>query len=158
MKQAAEERGYRATIEEPILDGAGSVDVSLTKGELRIACEISVTSTRDQELGNIEKCLAANYDQVILVSSHARHLNTLQKFITPNLELDVTERVFFLLPEAMIAHLDTLDAGAQATEETVRGYTVKVTHQQVDNEEAQARRQTIAGVIARSLNKLEDKS
>ncbi len=57
----------------------------------------------------------------------------------------------------MIAQLDVRAAGAQATVETVRGYTVKLTPQPVASEEAQARRQTIAGVIARSPNKLKDK-
>src|SRR3546814_13562556 len=68
LKQVAQERGYHTTIEEPILDGAGRVDVSLSKGDMRTGCEISVTSARDQELGNVEKCLAAGYDKVILVS------------------------------------------------------------------------------------------
>ncbi len=45
VKRLAEDRGYRATIEQPILGGVGSVDVSLERGEQRIACEISITTT-----------------------------------------------------------------------------------------------------------------
>ena len=59
IKQLAEERGFRATIEETILDGAGRVDVSLVCDEIRVACQVSVTTTKDWELGGIEKCFAA---------------------------------------------------------------------------------------------------
>ena len=151
VKQAAEERGFRATIEETILEGAGRVDVSLLRGGRRIACEISVTTA-------IEKCLAAGYEQVILVSSQERHLRTLRKFIVPELELDVAERVFFLMPEEVLAHLDGLAGETEVTEETIRGYKVKVTRQALNPEEAEARRRAIGRVIAKSLTKArEDK-
>jgi hypothetical protein len=46
-------------VEEPTPDGKGSVDVALERAGWRLACEISVTSTVEQEVGNIEKCLTA---------------------------------------------------------------------------------------------------
>jgi hypothetical protein len=61
LKQVGEDRGFRATIEQQITGGAGSVDISLERDGKRIACEISVTSTSEQELGNVRKCLAAEY-------------------------------------------------------------------------------------------------
>jgi hypothetical protein len=156
VKQAAEERGFRATIEETILEGAGRVDVSLSRGDRRIACEISVTTAREQELGNIEKCLAAGYEQVILVSSQERHLRTLRKFIVPELELALAERVFFLMPEEVLAHLDGLAGETEVTEETIRGYKVKVTRQALSPEEVEARRRAIGQVIAKSVAKARE--
>jgi hypothetical protein len=158
IKQAAEAKGFRAVIEEPILDGAGRVDVSLTLGATRVACEISVTSTKEQELGNIEKCLTAGYDTVIVVSKIERQLATLRKCILPQLEPKAVERVRFCLPEELVGYLDVLAAMGEVSEETVRGYKVKVTRQPVSDAEAQARKAAIASVIAKSLGSLSDKA
>lgn len=70
VKQLAEERSFKASIEEPILDGAGRVDVHLSQGERKIAVEISVTTGRDWELQNVEKCLSAGYEEVLVVSTN----------------------------------------------------------------------------------------
>ena len=155
LKQMAEERGYRAVIEEPILEGAGRVDVSLSKGDTRIACEISVNTKGDQELGNIEKCIAAGYAQVILVAPEQRHLNTMRKFIGGHLEAEETEKVQYLLPDEFMAYLDGVRATGEATEEMVRGYKVKVAHRVVSEADAEARRKAISLVLARSLGRLK---
>ena len=86
IKTLAEERGFRASIEQSILSGAGSVDVALMRGDRKIAFEISVTTKQDQELGNIEKCIAAGYNDIVLVGSNERHITSLAKFIEENLE------------------------------------------------------------------------
>ena len=151
VKEAAEQCGFRAVIEEQILEGAGRVDVSITRGDRRIACEISVTSSRDQELGNVEKCLAAGYDEVLLVTPTERQLETLKRFLSRHLEPKDAEKVHFLLPDAAIAHLGSADGATSVTEETIRGYRVKVTRQAINPAEAAQRRAVIAGVIAQSL-------
>ena len=46
LKRLAEERGFRATIEETILNGDGQVDVSLALGKRRIACENGYTEDK----------------------------------------------------------------------------------------------------------------
>jgi hypothetical protein len=70
---------YRAVIEELVLDGIGRVDVSLTRDALNVACEISVTTGRDHEIENLEKCLAAEYLRVTLVSTDAWYLSPMEK-------------------------------------------------------------------------------
>lgn len=153
FKQLAEERGFRATIEETILDGSGQVDVSLLRGNRRIACEISVTTNQDHELGNVEKCLAAGYAEVVLVGSNERHIKALAKFIEENLEENERGKVRYIAPEGVTEYLDSLGDIPLPTEQTVRGYKVRTVQQVVDPKEAGARRQAIAGVIARSLRK-----
>ena len=155
IKQLAEDRGFRASIEESILAGAGRVDVSLVRGELRIACEISVTTNRDQELGNIEKCIAAGYAQVILVGNNERHIKSLGKFIEENLDESEQGKVRYATPENFIEYLDSLGV-PQPTEQTVRGYKVRTVQQVLDPKEADARRKAVAGVIARSLKTTKD--
>jgi hypothetical protein len=153
IKQLADERGFRTSIEEVILDGAGRVDVSLVRGERRIACEISVTTGRDHELGNIEKCLAAGYTEIVLVGSNERHIKSLTKFIDENLEESERGKVRYAVPESLIEYLDSLGEPPLPTEQMVRGYKVRTVQQPVDPKEANARRQAIVGVLARSLKK-----
>uniref|UniRef100_E6Q5Q6 Type IV secretion system coupling protein TraD DNA-binding domain-containing protein n=1 Tax=mine drainage metagenome TaxID=410659 RepID=E6Q5Q6_9ZZZZ len=156
IKQLAEERGFRASIEESILEGAGRVDVALVRGEQRIAFEISVTTNRDHELGNVEKCLAAGYAEIVLVGSNERHAKSLGTFIKENLEEEDQGKVRYFAPEGLTQYLDSLGEPPQPTEETVRGYKVRTVQQVVDPKEAGARRQAIAEVIARSLRKSKD--
>lgn len=153
FKQLAEERGFRASIEETILDGAGRVDVSLVRGESRIACEISVTTNQDHELGNVEKCLAAGYTEVVLVGSNERHIKALAKFVEENLDENERGKVRYVVPERLTEYLDSLGEIPQPIEQTVRGYKVRTVQQVVDPKEAGARRQAIAEVIARSLKR-----
>lgn len=158
FKQLAEERGFRASIEETILDGVGRVDVSLVRGDSRIACEISVTTNQDHELGNVEKCLAAGYTEVVLVGSNERHIKALAKFVEENLDESERGKVRYVLPERLTEYLDSLGEVPKPTEQTVRGYKVRTVQQVVDPNEAGARRQAIAEVIARSLKKSKSAS
>jgi hypothetical protein len=45
------------TVEKPILDGLGSVDVALEKDSHLVACEISVRTDAKHEPGDVQKCL-----------------------------------------------------------------------------------------------------
>jgi hypothetical protein len=155
IKTLAEERGFRASIEQSILSGAGSVDIALVRGDRKIAFEISVTTNQDHELGNIEKCMAAGYSDIVLVGSNERHIKSLAKFIEENLEEKDRGKVRYFAPEQLIEYLDSLGT-PKPTEQTVRGYKVKTVQQLVDPKDAEARRQAIAGVIARSLKKSKD--
>jgi hypothetical protein len=127
------------------------VVVSLSRGGHRVAIEISVSTTRDQELGNVEKCLAAAYDEVILVGRSARHVETLSRFVGGALDEGVRQKVRYLVPESVVEYLQSLPIAPETTEATVRGYRVKTVRQATDPAEAAKRRAAIAGVIARSL-------
>ena len=156
IKQLAEERGFRASIEDTILEGAGRVDVALLRGDQRIAFEISITTNEDHELGNVEKCLAAGYNRVVLVGRNERHAKALGKFIEENLEERDQGKTSYVEPDGLIEYLDLLGQPPEPTEQTVRGYKVRTVQQVVDPKEAGARRQAIAEVIARSLRKSKD--
>jgi hypothetical protein len=149
LKLAAQERGFHAVIEEPVLEGAGRVDLSLTKDGLRIACEISVTTGVDWELGNVEKCIAAGYDQVILVAADERQRKALKKKVAARLDADTCTKVRCLSPDEVIALLD--EDRATPNEEVVRGYKVRVTRASLDPEDMRRRREAIASILARSL-------
>lgn len=156
IKQLAEERGFRATIEETILDGAGRVDVSLVREKIRVACQVSVTTTKDWELGGIEKCIAAGYTEVVLVLNTERQIKKLSKFVEENLDPKDQGRVRYIASEGIIEFLDGLGKFTP-TEQVVRGYKVRTVQQATDSEDAASRRKAISEVIARSLQKGKDK-
>lgn len=154
IKQLAEERGFRATIEESILDGAGRVDVSLVRADTKVACQVSVTTTKDWELGGVEKCLAAGYREVLLVGTSDRHMKTLAKFVEENLDTQHQGRVRYLTVESLVDYFTAISA-PEATSDVVRGYKVRTRQQPVGTEEAALRRKAITGVIARSIQKVK---
>ena len=67
IKRFAEDRRFTVTIEKRVLDGHGHVDVALERGDITIACEISVSTRLDHEINNLTKCLAAGFDHAVLV-------------------------------------------------------------------------------------------
>lgn len=151
IKELGEERGFRATIEESIHDGSGRVDVILRRQKLSFAFEISVTTTKDHELANVEKCLALPFTHVIMMASHAKHLKGLSMHIGKALEEEETKRVSFLLPEDLPGFLDGYPLVDAPKEKVVKGYTVRSRAAVVNPTEAVARRRAIASVVARSL-------
>jgi len=63
----AESLDYTVSIEEFVLDGTGRADVVLRRGKQSIACEISVTTTVEHEVGNVTKCLKAGFKRVAMI-------------------------------------------------------------------------------------------
>lgn len=113
IKRWAEGRGYEVTIEKPILDGLGWVDVALQSGERSIACEISVSTAADHELGNVQKCLAAGFGEVILVSSEKSLLTAVKHAAIAALTPQQYKLVKFLTPEQVFAYIESQEATAE---------------------------------------------
>lgn len=157
IKRWAEDRGWRAIIEKQILDGLGSVDVALEKEGQSIACEISVTSTSEQEIGNVQKCVAAGFDHIFVLSTERKALAKIERLLDEALSRDRRDRVRCLTPEEAFAFLETLDAQSAATEQTVRGYKVKVRYQPLSEEEKKARKEAISKVILDAMKRMKRK-
>ena len=130
LAQWGQGMGYKATIEMPTPDG-GSVDVVLEKDARRIACEVSVTSTVEQELGNLRKCLAGDFGDVFMICVEAKTLNELKKAAEKEFEATALAKVHFVSPEELFSTPDLLDGGVPR-EQTVRGYKVRVTRKVLD--------------------------
>lgn len=157
IRAAAQERGFLVTAEDTVLDGAGRVDLSLSRDDCRIACEISVTTSPEHELGNVLKCLAAGYDQVLVISARDRHLKEIEKHVSAHLPADQGSQVLYLSPDDAIAVLSAAPSTA-ATEKTIRGYKVRVSHQPVSSAEGQARRDAVNKLIAQSVRSMRERS
>ncbi len=154
VKRWGEARGLRVTVEQPIESG-GSVDVVLSREGWRLACEISVSSTVEQEIGNVEKCLAAGFSQVALISLKKTLLAKVRTALAGRLSETDRERVLYLSPEELSSFLDSLPS-VEAGTEMVGGYKVTVSYRPTDAAEREAKRRAVSGVIAKSLRKLRD--
>jgi predicted DNA-binding transcriptional regulator AlpA len=112
IKRWAEGRGYGVIIEKPILNGLGSVDVALTKGSRSIACEISVTTDAEHEISNVQKCLAAGFEEVIFISSEKKVLTSVRHALVAALSSAQYRQLKFLTPEETFSFVDNLEAKA----------------------------------------------
>lgn len=155
IKKMAEQRGYRAVIEEPTPDGAGRVDVGLERDGERIACEISVTTSDEHELHNIEKCLRAGYDKVLVCSPEKKNLETIRKLITEKLSQSDLDKVKLFEPEELFLFLDDQVAQETSTEQRIKGYRVKVQYQAVSEAEKKQKREAVAQIIVQAMRRMK---
>jgi type IV secretory system conjugative DNA transfer VirD4/TraG family protein/type IV secretion system coupling TraD/TrwB family protein len=157
IKKVAEERGYRALIEHQIDNGAGHIDVALLSDKIKIACEVSITTSVDHELGNIQKCIMAGFDPVILLASETKHLRKLQSYIEPRLSETEVPKVRFFLPDDFVAFIDQHGSENPKKETIVKGYKVKVNFKALDEKDQKARRESIAKILVQSMKRMERK-
>ena len=132
IKTAAEKRGFRVTLEMPIGKGKESVDVGLLRNDIRIACEISVTTTIDHEVGNVRKCLREGFDLVAVVTAEDRRLRQIEAAVKGCFAPEKAARVQYYLPDGFISFITELPLpepgvpSAPTPTQTVRkGWTVK---------------------------------
>jgi Type IV secretion-system coupling protein DNA-binding domain len=149
IKGLAESDGFLARIEEEVLEGSGFVDVTLARGHDRIACEISITTPAEKEVENIKKCFAAGYEVIWVVSPEQRHLNAIRTLLVGELSESQLNALLFLRPEDIPAAFS--DRPSPPMESTVRGYRVRVKKSGTSFDETQAKRATVAEVLAKSV-------
>ncbi len=145
-------KGYRATVEEPLPSG-GKVDVALRREGHALACEISVTSSVAQEIGNVEKCLAAGFDEVVLLSLSRGTLGKVREALDLRLPPEAASRVRCLSPEEFFT---VLDAPVPPPEESkVAGYKVRVKYRPSEGEAASHKSKAVTDLILKSLKRLK---
>jgi type IV secretion system coupling TraD/TrwB family protein len=154
VKRWGEAKGYRATIEEPTPDGKGKVDVALRTDDFSLACEISVTSTVAQEVGNVLKCLDAGFHEVAILALKRPRLQKIEAVLKAKLPPPDLARVHFLSPEELFTMLSLRPV---TKEKIVGGYKVRVRRTPVDSEEEAARYQALKDVIGKSLRRMGKK-
>lgn len=151
VKGLAEERGFRAVIEESV--EGGQIDVALYRDDLSIACEISVTSTPQYEAQNLAKCCQGRFSRVFAIAADAKRLKAIETAARARLSDTEMASIDFLTPEQVAVALDAF-AQPEAEASVVRGYKVKVSKTVVSAVEARDRRSAIARVIAQSMRGL----
>ena len=154
VKRWAESHGYRATIEEEIPEGKGKVDVALRTDDFSLACEISVTSTVAQEVGNILKCLEAGFQEVAILALKRPRLQKIEAALKSKLPPSDLARVHLVSPEELFT---MLSMRPMTKEKVVGGYKVRVRRTPVEPDEEAARYQALKDVIGKSLRRMGKK-
>lgn len=152
IKKLAEERGYRAMVEQP-LEGSGRVDVSLANNHMRIAVEVSVTTTPSWELHNIQKCLSAGYDRVIACSPNQASLQELKAVVQDAIPPADVSRISYTHPDDIALHIPFSEHEEKPEEVLMKGYRVKVSYGDVDVHQHTERAKSIARVIQNARKK-----
>ena len=124
-KQWGEERGFRASLEVDVLGGAGRVDVALTREDVRIAIEVSVTSSAAEVAETVGKCVASGFNHVVVVLTSETDLRRIEQSTVDGVPAKHRSRVRFVLPDGLRLFLDGLSSSAGAQDLTA-GYTVRV--------------------------------
>jgi len=124
FKEIAERLGFLAKIEDAVQDG--HVDLALEKGKLRLGIEFSITTSIEHEIGNIKKCLAADFTHVVAFSNASDQLARLEATIGPTLSKAEKARLHFHSRPDLIRFLAALAAQEASHEKTIRGRVVSV--------------------------------
>jgi hypothetical protein len=126
IKEAAEGLGFRSVIEKPVLDGQGSVDLWLERNGQSIACEISISTTIDHEVGNVAKCLKAGVPKVAVICLDEERLRKISRAVSGSLGSESAARVEYFQPDPFIEYLNMLPTNTTQPAATMRrGYKVK---------------------------------
>lgn len=152
IKKMAESKGYKVLIEHPTPDCKGRVDVSLEKNGQKIACEISNTTTDTWEVHNVQKCLDAGYDQVLVCSSNRPQLQKIKSCLEKQLQDRVLERVFLFQTEELFMWLDSQNISSENEEQKIKGYRVKVNYNTESNNTSERVNRLIMSLIKQPKN------
>jgi hypothetical protein len=152
VRELAQARGFKATIEQPVLDGR-SVDVGLVHEAFSIAVEISITNSSEYELSNIEKGFEAGFDEVFLIVPDPSRRNRYRANIADKLDDTRREKCLVIGPDELTDLLNERAAKASTDETIVRGWKVTTHYTPVSEEEAKHRREAVAKIIASNATK-----
>lgn len=149
VKKLAEARGFKAVLEAPV--GDGRVDVLLSYDKVQIGVEVSVTNTVAYEVQNIEKCLGAKLDTVLMLSKDAKHLVAIETAAKAKLSKADFAKTAYLHPDQLAGMLNTISAEFSQTETRVKGYKVKVRY--ADSEGSSDAASRISRILLRSVQR-----
>ena len=124
VKDLGEAHGFRASLEETILDGTGRVDVILRRDDISILVEVSVTTTREHEYLNILKCLENGGTEIWLLANTERHRLSLERFISARLSQSDSAKVRFILEDHLPELFEKYQTKTNESVTIVKGYTV----------------------------------
>lgn len=131
IQKTAQEAGFRAIIEKSILNRHGHVDVSLERDQLRIACEICVTTPVQHEVSNsVGKALQAGYQYILCISPNVDQLTALEAALQPPV-LDSADlaKIRFLQPNEFRAFIGAFAFATEVSQDGIQlGWKISESH------------------------------
>ena len=152
IRDGGQARGFRSEIEKE-LTGGKRIDVWLSRDDITIACEIAGSTTIEQELSNIRKCLDAGIHFICAISMDAAFLRRLETESSRALNPEELTRVQFLAPEEFLPFLATKSTN-EATNR-IAGFKVRLNHSGDPADET--RKRDIAEVMLKSVRRIRGK-
>jgi hypothetical protein len=159
VKGVAEKLGYLVTTELPVLNRSGSIDLALQHVSGNIAVEVTVTTTIDHEVGNVNKCLKAGYQSVVVLSPSEAKLAQMKAAVDAAFSSDLARSVSYFLPDAFCSHLQSMaksregSAGAEPSGRTRRGYKVTRTAPKLTPSETKAKEASALKTITEAMRR-----
>jgi hypothetical protein len=138
------------------LDGQGSVDLLLERGDLTIGCEISITTTIDHEVGNVAKCIKAGFVIVAVICVEDERLRKIEKAVIGSLGKEAAGRVIYYLPDQFIERLKEMAPPIPKEPESPemrRGYKIKRSVSKLTREEQKQREDAAIRSIAETMRR-----
>ena len=152
IKEAAESFGFRSVIEKQLSESQESMDLLLERGDQKIACEISVTTTIDHEVGNVSKCLKAGMPRVAIICMDEGRLRKIAAAVSWSLGAEASRKVSYYLPYQFLAYIKTLPLPVPKDSVTTRqGYKVKRSAPKLTLEEQRQREEIANRVMAEAV-------
>ena len=128
LQQAGFDRAFRAVLEMSVGEGKETVDVGLLRDDLRIACEVSVTTTIDHEMGNARKCLKAEFNFILLIAADESRRTQMAKAVDGHFPPEDRARIHCLSPDEAVEFILSQSAPESQSPVTQSGGTPKVVH------------------------------
>jgi hypothetical protein len=114
LQAEAYKLGFRAEIEKQLSKGSNqAADLILKRDDLAIAVEITVTTSTSHEFENVQKCLAAGYARVAVISTSRKRLEEIAAAVQGGLGSTAAAKISFHTPDEFIAELQKLAAAQQ---------------------------------------------
>ena len=114
IESVARELGFTASREKKIPDGK-KIDLALERPGEVIACEISVMTTVDWEVGNAAKCLKAGCSHIAMICPDAAKLDRIRRAVSACIPSEEQSRIGYYLPEQFIEYLKSLKPQSSTT-------------------------------------------
>jgi hypothetical protein len=132
IKQIAESYGYKVSVEHPIADGTGQIDVLLEKATEQIAVEITVTTPNSWEIHNIEKCLKGSYNKIVVCTTNETRKTQLYKRILAEFSTKEQGRILCITKDE-VGQIFISTTQDKDTTSTMKGYRVNIKFGDGDN-------------------------
>ena len=145
LKDAAHAVGLGARVEEHIGNGA-HVDLVISASAGEVACEISVSTSVEHEMRNLQKCIDAGYTSIMLICDDPNHLVKMQK-VVDQADFDAGLSITFYTPEEAQDVIGKLFIKANQLT-VVRGRKVKTKWSEIGDQEIERREVILAKIIA----------
>lgn len=164
LQEEARSLGFRADIEKQLKSSSlQAADLLLERDGLIIAVEMAFTTGPGHEFENVQKCLAAGFPKVIVISQDLEKLAKIREFVLPKLAPEQVAKVIFCGPGEFTPELRKIivQTGPPPPsipgKSKILGYTVTHSKPQMSPEEEQEKQDLAHGMIAEIMRRRKGK-